>query len=852
MAGSTTLIARRSIRSRIGRTVAIIVAVMAGVSFVSGSFVLADSLKSSIDGFISELVQNTDLVIRAERAFDQDDFQGDSAREPIPVEIADDVRGVEGIDIVEPDIQRSASVLDANGDVITTTGPQFGVVWDGESLAGVTLKEGRKPNGADEVVLDKATADRENFTLGDTVGYVTDAGTYEATLVGTIGTADTDSLFGATIVALDLPTALDHYGANGRVDAINLSVVDDDDLDTVKAAVQAAVPDGIEVIDRDELIAETQDTVGQFIDIFQTGLLIFAFITAFVAAFIINNVFQITIGQRLRELALLRAIGANATQVKRLIATEAFGIGVIGTAIGIFGGIGVARLIIALFNTIGAGFPPTGTVLEPRTVIVATIVGLGVTMLSVLIPARRAAKIPPVAAMQPEIGFQAMRTRRLTVGVIMAVVGLIAFLVGMFVQVGGGLGLTVLGGGGVLLLFLGVTSLAATFATPVTRFLGWPIARLFKTPGKLARDNVARAPRRTSSSAAALMIGVALVSAAAVFASSLRNTLVATLDEVVQSDYIIQGVQQGTTFPSAVTDTLSGLPEIQAAMPVQLAFAEIDGDVRTFAAIDPTKATQMINVDLREGDIENLVDNAIAVHTESAEDLGLEIGDTVAATFSNGTNRNVEVAAIFGDNSFGFNWYIGLNTLADVTDAPDANVFGFAKLADGVTPEVGDEAVRQAMEAFPQAKAQSNAEFIQEQEDQINQVLLVITMLLAFAILIAVLGISITLALGVFERTREIGLLRAVGMNRRQVRRSVRWEAVIVSVFGALIGIVLGTGLGVVLSLAVPDNVISELAFSPSIIVTILVGAVIAGLVAALYPSYKASNMNVLEAIATE
>ena len=852
MAGSTTLIARRSIRSRIGRTVAIIVAVMAGVSFVSGSFVLADSLKSSIDGFISELVQNTDLVVRAERAFDQDDFQGDSAREPIPVEIADDVRGVEGIDIVEPDIQRSASVLDANGDVITTTGPQFGVVWDGESLAGVTLKEGRKPNGADEVVLDKATADREDFALGDTVGYVTDAGTYEATLVGTIGTADTDSLFGATIVALDLPTALDHYGANGRVDAINLSVVDDDDLDTVKAAVQAAVPDGIEVIDRDELIAETQDTVGQFIDIFQTGLLIFAFITAFVAAFIINNVFQITIGQRLRELALLRAIGANATQVKRLIATEAFGIGVIGTAIGIFGGIGVARLIIALFNAIGAGFPPTGTVLEPRTVIVATIVGLGVTMLSVLIPARRAAKIPPVAAMQPEIGFQAMRTRRLTVGVIMAVVGLIAFLVGMFVQVGGGLGLTVLGGGGVLLLFLGVTSLAATFATPVTRFLGWPIARLFKTPGKLARDNVARAPRRTSSSAAALMIGVALVSAAAVFASSLRNTLVATLDEVVQSDYIIQGAQQGTTFPSAVTDTLSGLPEIQAAMPVQLAFAEIDGDVRTFAAIDPTKATQMINVDLREGDIENLVDNAIAVHTESAEDLGLEIGDTVAATFSNGTNRDVEVAAIFGDNSFGFNWYIGLNTLADVTDAPDANVFGFAKLADGVTPEVGDEAVRQAMEAFPQAKAQSNAEFIQEQEDQINQVLLVITMLLAFAILIAVLGISITLALGVFERTREIGLLRAVGMNRRQVRRSVRWEAVIVSVFGALIGIVLGTGLGVVLSLAVPDNVISELAFSPSIIVTILVGAVIAGLVAALYPSYKASNMNVLEAIATE
>jgi len=852
MAGSTILIARRSIRARIGRTIAIVFAVLAGVSFVSGSFVLADSLKSSIDGFIAELVQNTDLVVRAERVFEQDDFQGDSGREPIPIEIADDVREVAGIDVVEPDIQRNASVLEADGTVITTTGPQFGVVWDGESLAGVTLKEGRKPSGAGELVLDKATADREGFALGDTVGYVTDVDTYEATLVGTIGTEDTDSLFGATIVALDLPTALEHYGADGRVDAINLSVVDDDELSTVKAAVQEAVPDGIEVIDRDEFIAETQDSIGQFIDIFQTGLLVFAFVTAFVAAFIINNVFQITIGQRLRELALLRAIGANARQVRRLIATEALGIGVIGTAIGIFGGIGVARLIIGLFNAVGAGFPPTGTVLALRTVIVATVVGIGVTMLSVLIPARRAAKIPPVAALQPEIGFQAMRTRRLTVGVVMATIGLAAFLVGMFVQPGGGLGLAVFGGGGVLLLFLGVTSLTSTFATPVTRWLGWPVAKFFKTPGKLARDNVARAPRRTSSSAAALMIGVALVSAAAVFASSLRNTLVATLDEVVQSDYIIQGAQDGTTFPTAVTDAIGDLPEIEAAMPIQLAFAEVDGDVRGFAAIDPAAATQMINVDLREGDIENLADNAIAVHTESAEDLDLQLGDTLAATFSNGSTLDVEVAAIFGDNSFGFNWYLGLDTLAEVTDAPDANVFGFAKLADGVTPEVGDEAVRQVMVGFPQAQAQSNADFIQDQEDQINQVLLVITMLLAFAILIAVLGISITLALGVFERTREIGLLRAVGMNRRQTRRSVRWEAVIVSVFGSLIGIVLGTFLGIVLSVAVPDNVISELAFSPGIIVAILVGAVLAGLIAAVYPSTKASRMNILEAIATE
>lgn len=842
-----SLIARKSIRARWGRTLAILFAITASVSFVVGSFVLADSLRSTFDSLFTELNENVDLEVRSVQEFDTDD-----AREPVDVALTDTIAAVDGVDQVDPVIQRYAQILDRDGDVIPTSGaPTFGTSWQGEdSLAGVTLKDGRAPAGPDEVAIDKATADRADFVVGDTITYVTDLGPFQATVVGLVGLGSADSFGGAQLVAMDLATALDRLDSNGKVDVIDISVADGADVATVQAAITEVLPPQYEVVTGEQVADETADSVNEFVNVFGTGLLIFAFITAFVSAFIINNVFQITIGQRLRELALLRAVGASGRQVRRMITLEALGLGVIATVLGIGGGVLVALGLVAAFDAAGAGFPDTSMVLAPRTIVVAALVGVGITMLSVIVPSRRAAHIPPVAAMRPELGFAAMQTRRLVAGVVVTVIGLFLFVIGLFVRPGGTTGLIALAGGGALLLFIGVASLSATIASPVTRLIGWPVEKLFKVPGALARQNVARAPRRTASSASALMIGVALVSSTAVFASSLRSSLIGTIENAISADIVITDPSFQGLSP-LIAETLAEVPEVGAVTPVRGISGQVDGETRTFGAVEPVAFEQLVDPDLIDGTIAELGPDELLLNDDPANDLDAEVGSTVDVTFQNGEQRTLTVAGIYGDSTFG-NWLISLDTLATITDAPSRDFFVFAKFADDVDPGAGLIAVEQALEPFPQADVQTTQEFQDANEEQINQLLLIITMLLAFAILIAILGISITLALGVFERTREIGLLRAVGMNKRQTRRSVRWEAVIVSTFGALIGIVVGTLLGVVLTLAVPDDVISELAFNPSIIVMILIGAVIAGLIAALYPSYKASNMNVLEAIATE
>jgi putative ABC transport system permease protein len=758
------------------------------------------------------------------------------------------------VEIVEPGLARFAQLLDADGDPIETQGaPALGVSWTGPSgISGVVLKDGAAPHGPGEVAVDKATADKADYEVGDDVGIVFDTGTETFQIVGLVGLGNADGFGGATLAMFDPATAQEVLGAGDTYDTIDLKLADGADRATVQAAIEDILPPLTEVVTGEQVSEEAADDINTIISIFGNGLLAFAFITTFVSAFIINNVFGITISQRLRELALMRAVGASTRQVRRMIVAEALIISITATVLGILGGLGVAKGLVALFNAAGAGFPDTALVLQPRTVIFAVLVGVGITLLSVLVPARRAAKIPPVAAMRPELGFAALgASRRLIAGAVVTVVGVVLFLVGLFLSPGGTIGLIALAGGGALAIFLGIASLSTTVARPVSRLLGAPIQKMFGTPGRLARENASRAPRRTARTASALMIGIALVSAASVFASSLRDTFSRTLDRAVTADYIVTDESfQG--LPPLVEENMAALDVLQAVSPFRFIFATVDDDDKQFSAVDPVAFPQLADLDVTAGDFEALDDDGLMVHRDPADDLDLAVGDTIEATFQNGVERTLTVSGIFDDGSLGANWYISLATLEAVSDLPPRDQFVLAKLADGVDPDIARPEIQAALDEFPQADLQSNAEFREQQEEQINQLLAIITGLLSMAMLIAIIGIAITLALSVFERTREIGLLRAVGMTRRQLRRTVRWEAVIVSVFGAVVGIVVGLALGIALSLAVPTSIIDGITVPYSTIVAVVIGAVLAGVLAAWYPARKASKMDVLQAIATE
>ena len=679
-------LARRSLRARLGRSIFTGLAIMAGVAFVAGSFVLADSLKGTFDNLIDGLTGDLDLEVRSALTVDE----LDAVRDPLPASLVDVVAAVPGVQIAEPGFGRFAQMLDKEGKPVTTQGaPTLGVSWDPDSgLSGVALKDGRAPRALDEVAIDKATADRVGYEVGDTIRVVLTNGQEDFTIVGLVGLGNSDGFVGATTVVWDPVSAATWLDTENTVDTIDIKVAEGADVDTVRSAITEVIPERTEVVTGKQIADETKDQVGEIVSIFGTGLLVFALITALVAAFVINNIYNISISQRLRELALMRAVGANGGQVRKLVLTESLVVSVIATLLGMLGGLAVAQGLITAFNAAGGGFPSTPLLFKPRTAVVAAIVGIGVSVVSVLLPAIRASRIPPVAAMRPEVGFSALSlSQRLIRGFVLAGVGGVMFLFGLFVRPGSGTQWGLLAGIGALLIVFGVTTLSAAIARPMSRFIGAPIAKMLGIAGVFARDNAARVPRRTARTASALMIGVTLITGAAVFTSSLRDTFGRILEQGTSFDYIVLDTESFQPLTPEIANRLAELPELSAVSPFRNIRATVGDSTATFTAVDPVAFPQLANLDVAAGSFDDVTaDQGVMVYRGAAEEQGVGVGDSLDITWQNGNESTLTVAGLFDDNSLGANWFVSVGLLESVSTQTPTDQFVVAKRAEGVEP----------------------------------------------------------------------------------------------------------------------------------------------------------------------
>lgn len=839
-------------------------AVVLGVTFVVSVFTMTDSLRASFEGLASDIASGSELTVRSTQTIGEE-----IDRAAVPAELDDLISDVDGVRATVPGVAAFNTVItDGDGDAIIPQGPPaIGFSW---SPFQFFITEGHEPTAPGQFATDVTTAADNGLTIGESYPIASAIEQREFELVGifNFGSPEEHRSLGQTMAAFEMSEAQRFLGLEGLYSSIAIQLDSGAELEAVQAAVQAVIGGEYEVVTNEVIEDETNDQFGEAISIFNTILLTFAFIIVFVSAFIINNTFQIVVAQRIRELGLLRAVGASGAQVRNSVLFEALLVGVFSTSVGIVLGLLGGDVLRAILNAGPFSLPAGSFELAPRTLVAAIFVGVGITMLSSIIPARRARKISPIAAIQNDQRLAgASLTRRLVVGGSTTALGAVWFGLGLFAASGTANVLSLLGLGAIK-IFIGVYILSPAFARPVATAVGMPIAKLLGTPGQIAQGNAARSPRRTASTAGALMIGLALVGMAGVVGESLTQTFRATFDNAVKTDYFItspNNFDPTAGFSQAVVDEVAALDEFEevAVWRFGLQVMQVEGSNKDIVSTDFELVDAHVDAGVVSGSFADGADRpAVAIHVDVAEDEGLAVGDTVAALFPDDEIEPLTLVAIY-DNSTVMNgswtienavWERHL-TRQDVGWAT-ANIVGFSNNLSETEQEEIQAAAAAALEPideeFSSADVESQVEFRQGAEDQLGQFLLVITILLALSLVIALVGIANTLALSVYERTREIGLLRAVGMSRQQLRRAIRWEAVIVSVFGAILGIVLGTIFGVAAVIAVPDTFIDTVAIPWISIVVYVIVAALAGVLAAILPARRAARMNVLDAISHE
>jgi putative ABC transport system permease protein len=702
-----------------------------------------------------------------------------------------------------------------------------------------------------------STADKKDLEVGQQIGVQAEGPTERLRISGLVKFGSVSTIGGATLAGFDLPTAQRLFGKVGRLDEIAVAAkpgVSDEEL---VSQITAVLPPETQVRTAEEQSRADAEETDEFISFLQGFLLAFGGVALFVGSFVIANSLSITIAQRTRELATLRMLGASRRQVLGSIVVEALVVGVLASVIGLFLGLLLAKGLFGLFEVVGFTLPNQGLVFITRTVIVSLLAGILVTLLASLRPAIRATRVPPIAAVREGATLPVGRFHHLrAVGAaLMALAGFAALAYGIF---GSGLGTTqilVWMGLGTLLIFLGVALFSSRLVRPLARVLGWPAARMGGVAGQLARDNSRRNPQRTASTAAALMIGLALVTLVATLAAGIVQTFRGAVDDLwrdSESDYGITAQNNFQPIPIAAAEAAAKAPGVESVMNVRTGEVSVNGETIFATAVDPT-ARENIALEWKDGSqdvLANLGDDGAFVDDGYADDNDLVVGSTIGLTFPNGSADMVTVEGIFdpptGGSPFG-NVTISTAAWDSHVDQP-RNLYSFVAMRGDVT-DANTQALERALDDFPNAKVQTREEFIDNQISGLNSILNILYVLLALSILVSLFGIVNTLVLTVFERTREIGMLRAIGMTRRQVRRMIRHESIITALIGAAIGIVLGIVLAALLIARVE---FIDFTFPTTQVIVFVIAAIFVGVLAAVFPARRAAKLDPLQAISYE
>jgi putative ABC transport system permease protein len=821
------------------------IAIVLGVTFVSGTFILTDTLHQTFTTLLSNVYQNVDFQVRGVAQFSSG---GNAVRNPIAESVLPAVQRVPGVEAAAGTVGGYAQFVSRDGKAIATGGsPTEGLSFDPDQrVSELHLVAGKAPTTASDVVMDAGTAKKYDFAVGDQVRILLPGPSKTFTITGIAQFGNANNIAGVTLAAFDLPTAQTLFGEAGQFDDIDVVTSPGANKAVVQRDIAQILPRGVEVVTGQTVVNEQTSSVDKALSFFSTALLVFAFISLFVGAFTILNTFSIIVGQRTRELALLRIVGASRRQVFGSVLAEAAIVGLVSSLIGIGLGVLAAVGLEALLRGFGITLPSGPPVFEARTVIVALLVGVGVTVASAISPARRAVRIAPVAAItDQQSGGSVSFRRRFGWGGSLAVLGAIALTIGLTKPA---IQLVGLGAAGI---FIGVAMLAPAVARPLSSAIGRPLARLFGVAGKLGRENSMRSPRRTAQTASALMVGLALVSAIAVFGASLSKSATSSVDNAVSADLIVTPNSSGAgsgSFSSTVPKAVSSVPGVTTSSTVYGGQFEIRHSLESLGAVSTQSLAQTVILRMTAGNPGSLASGELLIDSTTAKSDHLQVGDTVPVKFALTGDSTMRIGGIFKPNALIGSYLVGDAFYLSHYQNP---LPGGVLLRTNGSPSVEQE-VKTALAPYPNVQVQTRAQFEKSQSAQVNQLLGLVYALLGLAVIIALIGIVNTLMLSVFERTHEIGLLRAVGMKRRQIRAMIRSESVIISIFGAIIGIIIGTGLGIALVASLHSQGISDTVVPGSRLILFLVLAGLLGLVAAGWPARRAAKLDVLAAIATD